>query len=70
MTAMAGLGCQIVLLHNKSCIGLFEAENGRETRVHQVNNKLCFERNINLGFYCSRNSDDENNFCENMCLVE
>ena len=37
VTATAGLGCQIVVLHNKSCIGLFEAENGRETRVHQVN---------------------------------
>ena len=24
-------------LFNKSCIGLFEAGNGRETRVHQVN---------------------------------
>ena len=37
MTATAGLGCQIVLLHNKSCIGLLEAENGREMRVHKVN---------------------------------
>ena len=37
MTATTGLGCQIVLLHNKSCIGLLEAENGREMRVHKVN---------------------------------
>ena len=37
MTATAGLGCQIVLLHNKSCIGLLEVGNGREMRVHKVN---------------------------------
>ena len=37
MTAMAGLGCQIVLLHNKSCIDWNEAGNGREMRVHKVN---------------------------------
>ena len=28
MTATAGLGRQIVLLHNKSCIDWNEAENG------------------------------------------
>ena len=28
---------KIVKLLYKSCIGLFEAGNGRETRVHQVN---------------------------------
>ena len=37
MTATAGLECQMVLLHNKSCIGLLDAENGREMRVHKVN---------------------------------
>ena len=37
MTATAGLGCQIVLLHNKSCVGLLEAGNGCEMRVHKVN---------------------------------
>ena len=37
MTAMAGLGCQMVLLHNKSCIGLLKAGNGRGMRVHKVN---------------------------------
>ena len=37
MTATAGLGCQIVLLHNKSYIDWNEAENGREMRVHKVN---------------------------------
>ena len=37
MTATAGLECQMVLLHNKSCIGLLEAGNGREIRVHKVN---------------------------------
>ena len=36
----------------------------------KLTNKLCFERNINLGFYCSRNNDHENNFYENMRLVE
>ena len=34
MTATAGLVCQIVLLHNKSCIDWEEAGNGRELRVH------------------------------------
>ena len=29
MTATAGLGCQIVFFHNKSCIGWFEAVRGR-----------------------------------------
>ena len=37
MTATAGLDCQIVLLHNKSCIGLLEVGNGHEMRVHKVN---------------------------------
>ena len=37
MTATAGLGCQIVLLHNNSCIYWNEAGNGREMRVHKVN---------------------------------
>ena len=37
MTATAGLGYQIVLLHNKSCIDWNEAKNGREMRVHKVN---------------------------------
>ena len=37
MTAMAGLGCQIVLLYNKSCIDWNEAGNDREMRVHKVN---------------------------------
>ena len=37
MTATAGLGCQIVLFHNKSCIDWNEAENDREMRVHKVN---------------------------------
>ena len=37
MIATAGLGCQMVLLHNKSCIGLLEAGNDREMRVHKVN---------------------------------
>ena len=37
MTSTAGLGCQIVLLHNKPCIGLLEAGNGREMQVHKVN---------------------------------
>ena len=37
MTATAGLGCQIVRLHNKSCIDWNEAENGQEIRVHKVN---------------------------------
>ena len=40
MIATAGLGCQIVLLHNKSCIGFLEDGNGRENRVHQVNRKF------------------------------
>ena len=37
MTATAGLGCQMVLLHNKSCIGLLESGNGHGMRVHKVN---------------------------------
>ena len=37
MTATVGLGCQIVLLHNKSCIGLLKVGNGREMQVHKVN---------------------------------
>ena len=31
------LGCLYVDLCNKSCIGLYEVENGREIRVHKVN---------------------------------
>ena len=31
------LGCLCVDLCNKSCIGLYEAGNGREIRVHKVN---------------------------------
>ena len=42
---------------NKSCIGLNEAGNGREIRVHKVNQKFVFGRNSKRGFYCSRNSD-------------
>ena len=37
MTTTADLGGLIVHLRVKSCIGLFEAGNGRETQVHQVN---------------------------------
>ena len=37
MTATAGLGCQIVLLQNKSCIDWNKARNGLEMRVHKVN---------------------------------
>ena len=44
MTATAGLGCQIVILHNKSCIGLSEARNDREIWVHKVNRKFVFDR--------------------------
>ena len=31
-------------LWNKSCIGLCEAGNGRETRVHKVNRRLVIFR--------------------------
>ena len=34
MTAMANLGGLIVHLCVDACIGLYEAGNGRETRVH------------------------------------
>ena len=37
MTATAGLGCQIVLLHNKSCIDWNEAGNDQEMWVHKMN---------------------------------
>ena len=37
MTATADLVCQIFQLCIKSCIGLDEAGNGHETRVHYVN---------------------------------
>ena len=37
MTATADGVVEIVKFCDKSCIGLDEAENGRETRVHQVN---------------------------------
>ena len=37
MTATADLGGVIVQLCVESCIGLDEAGNGREMRVHKVN---------------------------------
>ena len=37
VTATADLGCQILKFCIKSCIGLDEAGNGREMRVHKVN---------------------------------
>ena len=37
VTATANGVVEIVKFYNKSCIGLDEAGNGRETRVHQVN---------------------------------
>ena len=37
---MADLGGLIVHLCVDACIGLYEAENGRETKVHKVNRQL------------------------------
>ena len=41
---MADLGGLIVHLCVDACIGLYEAENGRETRVHKVNRRLMIFR--------------------------
>ena len=37
MTATDDGVVEIVKFCDKSCVGLYEAGNGRETRVHQVN---------------------------------
>ena len=40
MTATADLGCSILQLCIKSCIGLEKAGKGREIQVHKVNRRL------------------------------
>ena len=57
-------------LWNKSCIGLYEAGNGREIRVHKVNRRLViFLGIVTEGFTIPENSVHKIIFVK-MCLVE